>query len=54
MAPQSFLCLMHLPRAWLRALKAWISYHSPPLRIFGSLVARLLSLYLRFKSTSES
>ena len=53
MAPQSLLCLIHLPRAWFKALKAWISYQSLPGKIFG-LLPLFSSLYFFFRSTKVS
>lgn len=51
-APQSALCRIHRPSAWLRARNAWISYHSEPLRT--RVVDDFLSLYSRLSSTCVS
>ena len=48
-----FRCLIHLPKAWLRALKAWISYHCLPCNMFSSFDL-FLSLYFIFSSTLGS
>ena len=53
-APWSFLCLKHLPTAWLSARNACCEYHWSPDKTPARFLAFFSSLYLRLSSTCLS